>query len=191
MGGEYENFITPEQMVPDQIIPVPWESCISLGEGFSYSYSDHYKSVHELVHMLVDIVSRGGNLALNIAPQPDGNLPEEGMKSLYGLGKWLKVNGEAIYETTACENLESTGTYAFTQKGNAVYLLYKYSEGSIRLPRSIELPIINPVREIRLLRTNEIIPFVKNADGITILTAKLKVAVSDAEHCDCFKIVME
>lgn len=113
------------------------------------------------------------------------------MKSLYGLGKWLKINGEAIYETVVCETLESNETYAFTQKANAIYMLYKYSDGSIRLPRSIELAISNPVREIRLLRTNEIIPFEKNATGITILTANLEVAVSDAEHCDCFKIVME
>ncbi len=191
VSGEYENILTPEQMVPQKPIPVPWESCITLGEGFSFSYSDHYKSAHELVHLLIDIVARGGNLALNIAPQPDGKLPEEGMKSLYKLGKWLKINGEAIYETIACDTLESNETYAFTQKANVIYMLYKYSEGSIRLPKSIELSISNPIREIRLLRTNESIPFVKNVTGISILTGKLEVAVSDAEHSDCFKIVME
>ena len=72
VGGEFENIITPEQTIPEKAICVPWESCITLGEAFSFRYSDKYKSGYTLVHMLIDVVSKGGSLALNIAPQPDG-----------------------------------------------------------------------------------------------------------------------
>ena len=75
VGGENENYITPEQSVPSGPIRVPWESCVTVGYAFSYRFADRYKTPRQLVHLLTDVVCRGGNLALNIAPQPDGTLP--------------------------------------------------------------------------------------------------------------------
>ena len=78
------------------------ESCLTLGADFNYAYGDHYKSPRELVNLLVNIVAKGGNLALNISPQPDGRIPVEAWESLRGLGVWMQMYGEAIYGTRIC-----------------------------------------------------------------------------------------
>ena len=97
------------------MIHVPWESCITVGTQWGYKYEDTYKSARQLVHMLIKVVSRGGNLALNIGPQPNGELPARALQELSGLGAWLKVNGDAIYATGALEVPEINGVM-FTKK---------------------------------------------------------------------------
>lgn len=99
VGGPFENYITPEMTVPDHAISVPWESCVIIGGGFSFAFGADYKNQRELVHLLMRVVSRGGNLALNLGGQPDGRLPRQGMMSALQLGEWLKTYGEAVYET--------------------------------------------------------------------------------------------
>lgn len=86
VGGENENFITPEQTVPDHPINVPWESCVTLGTSFSFRYDDDYKDAKAVIHMLCDIVAKGGNLALNIGPRPDGRLPQKVFPILSDIG---------------------------------------------------------------------------------------------------------
>ena len=71
--GEYENYTTPEQEVPNEPLPFPWETCMTMGDSWSYVPNDNYKSSHKLIQLLVKIVSRGGNFLLNIGPGPDGD----------------------------------------------------------------------------------------------------------------------
>jgi alpha-L-fucosidase len=73
VAGQYENYTTPEQQVPAEPLDHPWESCITMGNSWSYVPGDHYKSANEIVTLLVKIVSRGGNLLMNIGPGPDGD----------------------------------------------------------------------------------------------------------------------
>lgn len=82
VGGIYENIVTPEKQVPEEPLFIPWETCTTVGEKFSFHYTDTFKSGRELVHLLLDVVSKGGNLALNLAPQPDGELPGRAVASL-------------------------------------------------------------------------------------------------------------
>jgi N-acetyl-beta-hexosaminidase/alpha-L-fucosidase len=95
--GEYENYTTPEQQVPSHPVDDPWESCITMGNSWSYVPGDHYKSATELVRLLVKIVSRGGNLLLNVGPSPQGEWDDTVYARLKEIGAWLKVNGEGIY----------------------------------------------------------------------------------------------
>ncbi|NNG10705.1 MAG: alpha-L-fucosidase, partial [Arenibacter sp.] len=66
--GKNQNYLTPENRVPEKPLPYPWESCIIAGGGWSYSFDAEYMSGREAIHTLVDIVAKGGNLLLNIAP---------------------------------------------------------------------------------------------------------------------------
>ena len=122
--GEFENYRTPEQTVPAHPVDDPWESCITMGNSWSYVPHDHYKSGTEIIQLLVRIVSRGGNLLLNIGPSPDGDWDDTAYARLKEIGNWMKVNGEAIYGTHpvrpyASENVcltqskDSLSTFAF------------------------------------------------------------------------------
>ncbi|HUX84885.1 MAG TPA: alpha-L-fucosidase, partial [Chitinophagaceae bacterium] len=97
--GPYENYRTPEQNVPPGRLPYPWETCMTMGNSWSYVPGDHYKSVHILVQLLIRIVSRGGNFLLNIGPGPDGDLDPVAYQRLKGIGDWMAINSTAIYDT--------------------------------------------------------------------------------------------
>ena len=115
VGGKYENYRTPEKQVPDTLLPYPWETCMTMGDSWSYVPNDNYKSVKTLIHMLCDVVAKGGNLLLNVGPDADGNLPKEALERMEAIGKWLEKNGYAIYGTRP---------------------LYPYCEGNVRYTQS-------------------------------------------------------
>ena len=149
MGGPYENFVTPEQTVPSRPLDIPWESCITMGTSFSFRYEDDYKPVRQLVHLLLDIVSKGGNLALNVGPQPDGRLPRGAVARIKELGGWLRENGEGVYATRICAPYR-TGSFAFTRgKDGTVYAFKLYDEGE-RIEREVVIPYAGPVERVTL-----------------------------------------
>lgn len=135
-GGMAENIITPEQTVPPEPLSVPWESCVTMGTGFSYRYDDTFKSVRELIHLLVDIVAKGGNLALNVAPGPDGRLPQPAIDRMDAMGEWLEANGDAIYATRPVAPWR-TGQWAFTKGKNGVYAIRLWRKGERRIMKPV------------------------------------------------------
>ena len=99
VGGRYENYRTPEKQVPKEPLPYAWETCMTMGDSWSYVPKDNYKSTTQLIHLLAEVVSKGGNLLLNVGPDADGNIPPEAVARMKEIGAWLRVNGEAIFDT--------------------------------------------------------------------------------------------
>lgn len=166
VGGENENYITPEQSVSASPIRVPWESCVTVGHAFSYRFEEQYKTPRQLVHLLIDVVCRGGNLALNIAPQPNGMLPAQAVRAVNGLRAWLRANGEAIYGTRMAEPNEN-GQIVFTRKGHTVYALMRLAENE-RLGESLFIPWPEPVRSVTMLDVNAPGSFEQENGGVRI-----------------------
>lgn len=164
IGGVYENYVTPEQCVPENPLGIPWESCITLGSSFSFQYEDHYKSSREVIALLVDIVAKGGNLAINVGPQPDGRLPEGAIRSLKGVGAWLHVYGEAIYETRVCAPYKKDGI-AFTKKKNYVYAIQVFEKENDEVSSDVFIPYEGQVTKIILLDNKTEISFEKKDNG--------------------------
>ena len=121
------DFDTPEYASFAEIRSKKWESC--RGVGFSFGYNqlegpEHYLTETDLIHSFIDIVSKNGNLLLNIGPMADGTIPPL-QRERCALGRWLSVNGEAIYDTEpwlkADGATESGIPVRFTQKHGAPY----------------------------------------------------------------------
>ncbi len=102
-GAFRGDFGTPEQEVPATGIPgVDWESCITMNRHWGYNKADHqWKSSQELIRMLIDIASKGGNFLLNIGPTAEGEFPPESIERLRDIGVWMDVHRESIYGTEA------------------------------------------------------------------------------------------
>jgi len=141
--GKNQNYLTPENMVPDKMLPYPWESCMILGGGWSYSFNAKMMPTRKVIHMLSDIVAKGGNLLLNIGPGPDGTLYDEAYSRLNEIGDWLRINGEAIYSTRPIAPY-TDGKLRYTRgKDGSTYIIYLLDENET-LPKEIMVKGITP-----------------------------------------------
>lgn len=139
VGGECENYITPEQTVPERPLGVPWESCITIGTGFSYRYDDKYKSNRQLIHLLLDIIAKGGNLALNVAPAPDGRYPAPAVERIKAMGAWLAKNGSGVYCTRPAAPYKS-GSFVFTKHADSLFAFDLIGENEQSRPSEVSIP---------------------------------------------------
>lgn len=167
VGGPYENVITPEQTLPERPLHVPWESNITMGYAFSYRYDDQFKSVRQMLHLFIEIVAKGGNLALNVAPQPDGRLSQAVISRIKGIGAWLKIYGEGIYGTRACEPY-SVGNCHFTKKENTIYAFYLYGDEQQKVEQEIHIPMQQAFNQIDLVGGLENLEYRQVENGICV-----------------------
>lgn len=138
----------------------PWEESRGIGGSYGYNRAENledYNTSEELVHELIDIVSRGGNLLLNVGPTADGRIPVIMQQRLSDIGKWLDVNGEAIYATRkAAEIKELNGDpdIFFTQNGNSfncIITSWKEERFAVNIPDNIK------ITDVQLLGNNEVL----------------------------------
>jgi alpha-L-fucosidase len=172
--GNRADFGTPEQFVPATGVtgpdgqPVLWESCVTINQdSWGYNkYETEFKTSRDLIRMLVEVVSKGGNLLLNVGPTPDGRIQQEFVTRLEAMGRWMKVNGESIYGTTASPFTRLPFFGRATVKNNNLYLhVFGWPKNGI-----LQVPgLKNPVFSARILGLPGVnIPVKKDGDVVTL-----------------------
>jgi alpha-L-fucosidase len=149
VAGKNQNYLTPENTVPDKMLPYPWESCIILGGGWSYSFNAKMMPTRKIIHMLSDIVSKGGNLLLNIGPGPDGTWYEEAYSRLSDVGDWLRINGDAIYNTRPLAPYYDDKLRFTLSKNGSRYIIYLLDENE-KIPSEITVKGFIPAKGAKI-----------------------------------------
>ena len=139
VGGKYENYRTPEQAIPDTPLDYPWETCMTMGESWSYSSKDNYKSTNTLIHLLVDVVCKGGNFLLNVGPDEKGNLPAAAVARMDSIGSWLQTNGKAIYSTRPISPYKQDGICFTQSKDGQIHAIILISD-NVSLKNVYQIP---------------------------------------------------
>jgi len=193
-----------ERGIQQDIFPYPWQTDTCVG-GWFYNVRTVYKTPQQVIEMLVDIVSKNGNLLLNFPQKPDGTLDEECLYILKCMAVWIKVNGEGIYSTRPWEvagegpatseggvmrekDMEwSNQDFRFTTKDNKVYAFQmKWPEDGRVLIKTFALEKAPKVADVRLLGFNGQIMFKQDHNGLHIKLPAQKVC--DYVHCFCLEL---
>ncbi|MGE3242504.1 MAG: alpha-L-fucosidase [Pirellulales bacterium] len=164
------DFGTPEQEIPATGMPgVDWESCMTMNDTWGFKKNDHnWKSPETLIRNLVDIASKGGNYLLNVGPTVEGRIPDASLERLAAMGKWMDVNGESIYGTSASPFEKSPWGRATQRLGNTEDELYLHvfewpADGKLQVPA-----YKGSVKSAQLLAGGKPVKFEQSADGLTI-----------------------
>ncbi len=188
---EHSAVLDLERGQLSDIRPIPWQTDTSVSnKSWGYIKNDTFKSPEFIVHQLVDIVSKNGNLLLNIGPRSDGTIPEEVQQVLLDVGAWMSVNGDAIYGTrpwkiygegptkAAAGSFHDTDTtnytaedFRFTTKGNVLYALGLAWPGNREVMiRSLASTAGNAsVQSVNLLGSDAKIQFEQRPEGLHVL----------------------
>jgi alpha-L-fucosidase len=193
----------------DDIREHTWQTDTSVStKSWGYVEDDEFKTVTTLVHDLVDIVSKNGNLLLNVGPKADGTIPDEAANLLLGIGDWLRVNGEAIYGTRPWhtygegqakvvtghlkerENDPLTGEdIRFTSKGNALYAIcprWPGEEVTVKSLGAHSAVRVGAIAQVSMLGSPGTLAWSRDEDGLKIKTPSDK----PCQHAYTFKIVL-
>lgn len=174
--GEQQNYLTPEQHIPETGLPYPWETCMTMGNSWSYVPNDVYKPANELIEKLVDIVSKGGNYLLNIGPGPDGELDPNAYQRLKEIGEWMKINGEAIYGSRIYSSFSEGNSIRYTQSkdGKTQYIfLFDFPTDKLLLTKIV----FSKKTKLQLLGSKSKLTWKQQEGGVEInIPAELKSA---------------
>ena len=156
------DFASPEQMIPPAGLrdaggnPIPWEACITLNNHWCYCAADkHWKSPKMIIRMLVECVSKGGNLLLNVGPNAKGEIPEESVAILENVGDWMKQNSRSIYGCGYADLPKPEwGRFTRNEKNRNLLYAHVYEEqtGAICLEN-----MAGKIEKMRMVRDNSVV----------------------------------
>jgi alpha-L-fucosidase len=158
---------------PKEILPGAWQVDEPIGSTWGYTKGMRVRSGASVIDALVDTVSKGGNLLLNLSPMADGSIPEEQQKTLLEVGKWLEVNGDAIYGThpwtTFRDGPDRTAAH-FTAKGDAVYALLAARSGEEVTLAALGSgkPGVEPISSVSLVGDSAKLQFTQSPTGLKV-----------------------
>jgi alpha-L-fucosidase len=165
--GVHQNYLTPEQHIPDQGLPYPWETCMTMATSWSYVPNDKYKSADELIEKLCDIVSKGGNFLLNIGPSPTGEFDSAAYDRLKKIGAWMKLNGKAIYGTRMFDSYGEGDKIRFTQtKDGKTKFIFMFDFPDKKL--TISKMAFTSATKVKMLGSDKNLPWKKTAAGVEV-----------------------
>lgn len=200
---QFTGILDFERGREDRLVPYPWLTDTALGPWFNRK-ADKYRTTQNLIHVLVDIVSKNGCLLLNVGPNADGSIPERAEKMLLEIGAWLNINGEAIYGTRPwlvfgegptrtggggfSEGQDPTFTaqdVRFTTKGDALYAITLGWSGSEFTIHAVQADAASPEAHVELLGYGAV-PHRLNAEKQIVLSLP---AQRPCEHAFAFKLI--
>lgn len=170
VGGKYENYRTPEQFVPGRLLNYPWETCMSMGDFWTYHHEDNFKSTKSLIDKLVDIVSKGGNFLLGVGPSAKGEFHPTVIQRLKEMGDWLKVNGNAIYRTRPVYPYKIGKVCLTSLEDGSVFAIYLAEEGEMHPPKRVAVESIQPEKgaKVYMLGYDKPLKWEYNGKGVLI-----------------------
>jgi alpha-L-fucosidase len=184
--GRWGDYATPEQMIGSYCDSVPWETCMTIANQWSWKPNDPMKSLQRCLETLVSTVGGDGNLLFNVGPMPNGEIEPAQVQRLAEMGNWLKKYGEAIYGTRGGP-YAPTKAYASTRKPDAIYIhAFSFINEALRLP-----PLPRKVRTASLLDGTPVeftqsadalaftVPAAKCDANITVIKLRVEGSVSD------------
>ena len=174
-----------------KVIGPKWESCTTFGTSYGYLAGDRYKDPERVIHGMIETISRNGNFLINIGPKADGTIPEPQIERLQTMGRWLKINGDAIYGTRYWKESDQQTEnqhLVFTTKGKTLYVI------------QLSKPVIpftiagtagwkaNQIQSVRLLGSKTRVSWAMTPQGIKITPPQ---ALGDSFYAWSFEVLTD
>jgi alpha-L-fucosidase len=189
----YEDYLTPEGIMPENPIDHPWELCMPIGNFWAHVVEDSlvFKSTDSIVHLLAEVAGKGGNLLLNISPGQYGQWHYKSFTRLTEIGNWMNINGSAIYETKHTMPFRENNIF-FTIKADTVFAIYLKYDNQTTMPSQISwsshIPRTNS--NIYLLGYPYPLNYTVTADGVHVQIPYFLQNNPVCRHAWVFKIII-
>ncbi|WP_343246961.1 alpha-L-fucosidase [Diplocloster hominis] len=169
-SGNVGDYGTPEGTIPETGLEGAWETCMTLNNTWGWDKYDHnWKNADTVIDMVVQCASGGGNLLLNIGPEPDGTVPPESAAILREAGKWMEKYGDSIYGTERnCLVGLPSGVRMTTKDGMAYLHITQKLNGDIQIPR-----LDNEIKSMKVMGTNEPVNYLNMKEKTYIELSKV------------------
>ena len=152
-----------------KVIGPKWQSCTTFGTSFGYLDGDRYKKVEDVIHEMIEVISRNGNFLINIGPKADGTIPEPQVERLRAMGDWLAINGDAIYGTRYWKVSDQQSEHlVFTTRGKNLYAIKLHEPNKAFTVEASAGWGADTVKSVKLLGSTAAVQWEMTPDGLKI-----------------------